>query len=208
MMMNNKLILAKLDEMIPNPKCELNYTKDYELLIAIILSAQTLDSRVNQVTKILWQNYNLETLANANIEDIEKIIKPIGTYHNKAKYIINVAKRLIKEQNGIVPNDSNYIESLPGVGHKTCNVFLSNIYDVPRIAVDTHVARTSKRLGFVNGDDDVLTIEHKLMKIIPKNEWSRRHHQLVLFGRYTCKAKNPNCSECLLNKLCQYKRKN
>ena len=207
MMMNNKLILEKLDEMIPNPKCELEYTKDYELLIAIILSAQTLDARVNKVTKILWQKYNLQTLAQANINDIEDIIKPIGTYHNKAKYIIEVAKRLINEQNGIVPNDSDYIESLPGVGHKTCNVFLSNIYNVPRIAVDTHVARTSKRIGFVNESDDVLTIEHKLMAIIPQNEWSRRHHQLVLFGRYICKAKKPNCSECLLNNLCQYKRK-
>ncbi len=207
MMMNNKIILEKLDEMIPNPKCELEYTKDYELLIAIILSAQTLDARVNKVTKILWQKYNLQTLAQANINEIEDIIKPIGTYHNKAKYIIEVAKRLINEQNGIVPNDSNYIESLPGVGHKTCNVFLSNIYNVPRIAVDTHVARTSKRIGFVNESDDVLTIEHKLMVIIPKNEWSRRHHQLVLFGRYICKAKKPNCSECLLNNLCQYKRK-
>ena len=205
--MNNKLILEKLDEMIPNPKCELEYTKDYELLIAIILSAQTLDYRVNKVTKILWQKYNLQTLAQANINDIEDIIKPIGTYHNKAKYIIEVAKRLINEQNGIVPNDSDYIESLPGVGHKTCNVFLSNIYNVPRIAVDTHVARTSKRIGFVNESDDVLTIEHKLMAIIPKNEWIRRHHQLVLFGRYICKAKKPNCSECLLNNLCQYKRK-
>ena len=207
MMMNNKIILEKLDEMIPNPKCELEYTKDYELLIAIILSAQTLDARVNKVTKILWQKYNLQTLAQANINEIEDIIKPIGTYHNKAKYIIEVAKRLINEQNGIVPNDSDYIESLPGVGHKTCNVFLSNIYNVPRIAVDTHVARTSKRIGFVNESDDVLTIEHKLMVIIPKNEWSRRHHQLVLFGRYICKAKKPNCSECLLNNLCQYKRK-
>lgn len=207
MMMNNKIILEKLDEMIPNPKCELEYTKDYELLIAIILSAQTLDARVNKVTKILWQKYNLQTLAQANINEIEDIIKPIGTYHNKAKYIIEVAKRLINEQNGIVPNDSVYIESLPGVGHKTCNVFLSNIYNVPRIAVDTHVARTSKRIGFVNESDDVLTIEHKLMVIIPKNEWSRRHHQLVLFGRYICKAKKPNCSECLLNNLCQYKRK-
>ena len=207
MMMNNKIILAKLDEMIPDPKCELNYSKDYELLIAIILSAQTLDARVNQVTKLLWQKYNLETLAKSDIQDIEQIIKPIGTYHNKAKYIIEVAKRLVNETNGVVPNDSEYIESLPGVGHKTCNVFLSNIYNVPRIAVDTHVARTSKRLGFVNESDDVLTIEHKLMNIIPENEWSRRHHQLVLFGRYICKSQKPNCSECLLNNLCQYKRK-
>ena len=206
-MMNNKIILAKLDEMIPDPKCELNYSKDYELLIAIILSAQTLDARVNQVTKLLWQKYNLETLAKSDIQDIEQIIKPIGTYHHKAKYIIEVAKRLVNETNGVVPNDSEYIESLPGVGHKTCNVFLSNIYNVPRIAVDTHVARTSKRLGFVNESDDILTIEHKLMNIIPENEWSRRHHQLVLFGRYICKSQKPNCSECLLNNLCQYKRK-
>src|SRR5574344_907232 len=207
MMMNKKLILKLLDEMIPNPHCELNYTKDYELLIATILSAQTLDSRVNQVTKILWNKYDLNSLSKANIKDIESIIKPIGTYHNKAKYIINVAKRLVEEQHGIVPNDPEYIESLPGVGHKTCNVFLSNIYNVPRIAVDTHVARTSKRLGFAKQDDDVLTIEHKLMKLLPKSEWTRRHHQLVLFGRYICKAIKPDCDNCLIKDYCKYQKK-
>lgn len=193
--------------MIPNPRCELNYHKDYELLIATILSAQTLDSRVNQVTAVLWDKYDLKTLSEAKLSDVEEILKPLGSYHKKAIYIINVAKRLIQEQNGIVPNDPDYIESLPGVGHKTCNVFLSNIYNVPRIAVDTHVARTSKRLGFAASSDNVLTIEHKLMKIIPESEWTRRHHQLVLFGRYICKAKNPQCNSCLLNKICLYNKK-
>lgn len=204
--MNN--ILTNLDIMIPNPRCELNYNKDYELLIATVLSAQTTDKRVNEVTKILWNKYDIYSLAKANIKDVEQIIRPVGTFTRKAYYIVEIAKSLVKDYGGMAPNNRKYIESLPGVGRKTANVFLSNIYDVPAIAVDTHVERVSKRLGLAYSKDDVLKVEKKLMKKIPKNEWSRRHHQLVLFGRYICKAKNPNCKECLLKKECKYYAKN
>lgn len=200
-------ILSKLDLMIPNPRCELEYNKDYELLIATILSAQSTDKRVNMVTKELWKKYNIFTLANADIKDIEYIIKPCGTQKRKAKYIKEVANKLIKEYNGIVPNNRKFIESLPGVGHKTCNVVLSNIYNVPAFAVDTHVTRVSKRLRLANDKDNVNQIENKLMKKIPNDEWVRRHHQLVLFGRYICKAINPICDNCLLKDNCKYFKK-
>ena len=197
-------LLEKLDIMIPDPKCELNYNKDYELLIATVLSAQCTDARVNMVTKELFSKYDIYSLAAANINDIKKIIKSVGTYTRKSEYIIEIAKRLVNNYNGKVPNDRNYLESLPGVGRKTCNVVLSNIYDVPTIAVDTHVERVSKRLNLVRQNDDVIKVENKLMKKIPKNKWSRFHHQMVLFGRYICKSKNPDCENCLLNNECKY----
>ena len=197
-------LLEKLDIMIPDPKCELNYNKDYELLIATVLSAQCTDARVNMVTKELFSKYDIYSLAAANINDIKKIIKSVGTYTRKSEYIIEIAKRLVNDYNGKVPNDRKYLESLPGVGRKTCNVVLSNIYDVPTIAVDTHVERVSKRLNLVRQNDDVLKVENKLMKKIPKNKWSRFHHQMVLFGRYICKSKNPDCENCLLNNECKY----
>lgn len=197
-------LLEKLDIMIPDPKCELNYNKDYELLIATVLSAQCTDARVNMVTKELFSKYDIYSLAAANINDIKKIIKSVGTYTRKSEYIIEIAKRLVNDYNGKVPNDRKYLESLPGVGRKTCNVVLSNIYDVPTIAVDTHVERVSKRLNLAKPNDDVIKVENKLMKKIPKNKWSRFHHQMVLFGRYICKSKNPDCENCLLNNECKY----
>ena len=206
-MKNNTIILNKLDEMIPNPKCELEYTKDYELLIATILSAQCTDKRVNLVTKQLWKKYDIFSLAKASIKDIEEIIKPCGTHIRKAQYLKEVSSSLVRDYNGLVPNDRKYLESLPGVGHKTCNVVLSNIYNVPAFAVDTHVSRVSKRLGLANNNDNVEVIEKKLMKKILKSEWIRRHHQFVLFGRYTCKAINPSCSNCLLKDYCKYYKK-
>ena len=193
--------------MIPNPKCELNYNKDYELLIATVLSAQCTDKRVNEVTKVLFQKYNLETLSTATIKDIEKIIYSCGNYRKKAQYIISISKSLIENYNGVVPNNRDYLESLPGVGRKTTNVVLSNIFDVPAIAVDTHVERVSKRLNLANEKDTVLEVEKKLMKKIPKNKWSRVHHQLVLFGRYTCKSIKPECEKCLLKEHCKYYKK-
>lgn len=196
-------LLAKLDIMIPNPQCELKYNKDYELLIAVVLSAQCTDARVNKVTKELFSKYDIYSLAKASLKDIEKIIKSVGTYTKKAFYIKQIATRLVEDCEGIVPNDRNYLESLPGVGRKTCNVFLANIYNVPAIAVDTHVERTSKRLGLVKKNDNVYEVEKKLMKKIPKDKWSRTHHQLVLFGRYICKAKKPECQNCLLKDQCR-----
>lgn len=200
-------ILSGLDKMIENPRCELDYKKDYELLIATVLSAQCTDARVNKVTKVLWSKYDLKSLSNAKKSDIEKIIYSCGNYKKKSEYIINVAKSLLKDYDGKVPNDREYLESLSGVGRKTVNVVLSNIYNEPLIAVDTHVDRVSKRLGLANDKDNVLQVENKLMKKIPKNLWSRTHHQLVLFGRYICKSKKPNCDECLLTSYCKYYKK-
>ena len=203
---NVNAILEKLDLMIPNPKCELEYSKPYELLMATVLSAQCTDSRVNQVTKVLWDHFTLATLASAPIKEVERIIYPVGTYHNKAHYLIDIANRLIKDHNGEVPNDFNYLVTLPGVGRKTANVVLSNIYDRPAIAVDTHVYRTSHRLGLVPKNKNVYETEQYLMKVIPQDKWSRLHHQLVLLGRYTCKAKNPICENCLLKEYCHYEK--
>ena len=201
-------IIDYLDKLFPNPKCELEYKKDYELLIAVMLSAQTTDKRVNMVTRVLFEKYDtLEKLSKANINDIIDIIKPIGTFNKKANNVISIAKSLINDQEGIVPNDRKYLESLSGVGRKTTNVVLSNLYNVPCIAVDTHVTRVSKRLKLANKADDVLIIEKKLNKKIPKNKLSRLHHQLVLFGRYYCKAKNPLCDNCELKNICKEKKR-
>lgn len=197
----------KLDIMIPNPKCELNYNRDYELLIATVLSAQCTDKRVNEVTKVLFSKYDIFSLAASDKKDIEEIIRSVGTSKRKASYIVEIAKSLVLNYNGQVPNDREYLEQLPGVGRKTCNVVLSNLYDVPAIAVDTHVERVSKRLKIAKKEDDVLTVERKLMKKVPEDLWSRTHHQLVLFGRYICKAKKPECHNCLFYNDCTSKDK-
>ena len=203
--MKTNRILNGLDEKIPNPRCELNYKKDYELLLAVMLSAQTTDKRVNMVTDILFKKYpTLEDLKEADLKDLEAIIRPIGTYTKKSYNIKEIATRLFCEADGKVPNDRTYLETLPGVGRKTCNVVLSNLYDEPLIAVDTHVSRVSKRLGLATDKDDVLVIEKKLNQIFPENRLARLHHQLVLFGRYTCKAQNPSCEECNRSDICKY----
>lgn len=206
-MMINK-ILEYLDEVFPNPVCELNYTKDYELLLAIVMSAQTTDKRVNSVTKVLFNRYKtLEELSKANLSDIEEIIRPIGTFKKKSIFIKEIAKKLTEDNYTIVPNDRRYLESLPGVGRKTVNVFLSVIYNEPAIAVDTHVERVSKRLNLANQNDNVLEVEKKLMSKIPKNKWSKFHHQMVHFGRYKCKSISPICSDCKLKEICNNYKK-
>ena len=197
-------IIDYLDEILPNPKCELEYNKDYELLIAIMLSAQTTDKRVNKVTKVLFKRYpTIKDLANANISDLEQIIKELGSYKKKSVYIKEIASKLSNDGNKVVPNDREYLESLSGVGRKTTNVFLSVIYNESAIAVDTHVERVSKRLNLANKNDSVIQVEKKLMKKIPKERWSRTHNQLVLFGSYYCKARNPECSSCKLKDICK-----
>lgn len=194
-----------LEELFPNAHCELEYQKDYELLIAIVLSAQTTDKRVNQVTKVLFKKYpDLESLATAPLEDIENIIMSIGTFKKKSIFVKNIATSLIKDCNGIVPNDRNYLETLSGVGRKTTNVFLAEYYNVPAIAVDTHVERVSKRLKLSPQKATVKEVETSLMKIIPKEYWIKTHHQFIFFGRYHCKAISPNCKNCKLSHLCQF----
>ncbi len=202
-------VLNYLDELYPNAHCELNYNNDYELLIAIVLSAQTTDIRVNKVTKVLFKKYKtLEELSNAPLSDLENIIKEIGTFKKKSLFIKEIATKLVQEQNGLVPIDRNYLESLPGVGRKTINVFLSEFYNIPAIAVDTHVERVSKRLKFAKNSSTVQEVEKKLMKLIPKERWIKTHHQFIFFGRYHCKAIKPNCNNCKLHDLCIYYKKN
>lgn len=200
-------IIKYLDELFPNPRCELNYQKDYELLIAVMLSAQTTDKRVNMVTDTLFKKYpNLNSLATANQKDLINIIKPIGTYQKKSENIISIAKALLEKKNGIVPNDREFLESLNGVGRKTTNVVLSNLYNENCIAVDTHVSRVSKRLGIADENDNVTIIEEKLNNFFPKEKLGRLHHQLVLFGRYHCKASKPECQNCKLKHICTYQK--
>lgn len=200
-------ILNYLDELFPDAKCELNYEKDYELLIAVMLSAQTTDKRVNQVTSVLFSKYpTLEDFCKANIKDIQKIIYPLGTYTRKSENIMDITTSLL-DHGGVVPNDRGYLESLSGVGRKTTNVVLSMLYQEPCIAVDTHVSRVSKRLGLAKKNDDVLKIEKKLTELIPNDRINKAHHQLVLFGRYYCMARNPKCENCKLKTFCSDSKK-
>lgn len=203
-MNKEKEILNYLNEIIPNPVCELNYNKDYELLLAVMLSAQTKDARVNKVTKVLFNKYDsLKKLKKANIKDIENIIKELGNYHKKSEAVINIAKILDEKYNGKVVNNRKVLENLPMVGRKTTNVVLSELFNEPTIAVDTHVERVSKRLGLVKKDDDVIKIEEKLKRKFDKNIWSKLHKQFVLFGRYYCTSKKPSCNKCKLQIYCK-----
>lgn len=201
-------ILETLDQMFPNATVELDHKNHFELLIAVVLSAQTTDVAVNKVTPALFNQYPTPyELANAKEQDIEKYIKTIGLYRNKAKNIKALSEQLIKDFEGQVPSKREDLESLPGVGRKTANVVLSNAFGIPALAVDTHVARVSQRLGFAKTGDSVLTIENKLMKKIPKDKWQQAHHQFIFFGRYHCLARNPKCDQCPLFDVCKYKEK-
>ncbi len=203
-MINMNEIVSYLDKLFPNPKSELNFSNDYELLIAVMLSAQSTDKRVNIITKELFKKYpDLKSLKEAPVDDLENVIKTVGTYHKKALNIKGIASAL--EPIGYVPNDREFLESLPGVGRKTTNVVLGIIYSEECIAVDTHVARVSKRLGFANETDDVLLIEKKLTKMFKDYPLLKTHHQLLLFGRYYCKAIKPECDNCELKNICKRK---
>lgn len=207
--MKTNRIEKYLDFLFPDPKCELFYNKDYELLIAVVLSAQSTDKRVNSVTSIIFNKYpTLDMLKEADLIDLENIIRPVGSYHKKAFYVKEIARLVSDEYDDVVPTDRKILESFPGVGRKTINVFLSEFYDVPAIAVDTHVERVSKRLKMASMNDDVRKIEFKLQKRFKKEVWGRRHLQLVLFGRYHCKAVKPLCNECELQDICREKKKN
>ena len=208
MMIQNKLI-EYLDYLFPNPKCELTYQTDYQLLMAVVLSAQSTDKRVNSVTPIIFSKYpTLEELANASLTDLEDIIRPVGSFRKKASYLKGIASRLVNEFDGVVPTDREVLESFPGVGRKTVNVFLAEFYHYPAIAVDTHVERVSKRLKLAYQKDSVLDVERKLMKKVPKERRAKFHLQMVLFGRYYCKAVKPLCKDCPLKEYCREKKKN
>ena len=201
---SKEYIIENLNRLYPDAHCELNHKDSFELLIAVVLSAQTTDVSVNRVTSALFEKYpDALSLSEASEEDVMRLIHSIGLYKNKSRNIINLAKELVKRFDGEVPSKREELESLPGVGRKTANVVLSNCFDYPAFAVDTHVSRVSKRLMIARKDDDVLTIEKKLMKFFPRNCWSRLHHQFIFFGRYKCKAKNPECTDCPLRDSCR-----
>lgn len=201
-------ILKRLDEVYGTEYiCYLNHETPWQLLIAVILSAQCTDARVNIVTKELFAKYDsLEKFANADLKELEQDIRPTGFFHNKAKNIIACAKRLIEEYGGEVPSELEDLLTLAGVGRKTANVIRGNIYNQPSIVVDTHVKRISKRLGFTK-EDDPEKIEFELMRKLPKDHWILYNIQIISFGRNICFARSPKCSECFLNDLCKAKDK-
>lgn len=198
-------ILDVFEEMYPNAECELVHSNGLELLIAVMLSAQTTDKSVNLLTKPLFEKYKTpEDYVQADIKELENDLRRIGLYKNKAKNVKKMCEILIDQFDGNVPSSQVELESLPGVGRKTANVVLSVWFDVPRIAVDTHVDRVSKRLKLAFKKDSVLKVEEKLMRKIPKDKWSDTHHKMIFFGRYHCTARNPKCDYCRLKELCRH----
>lgn len=190
---------------LPDAKCALNYEKDYEFLIAVMLSAQTTDNAVNKVTSILFTKYNtLEKLNNASFAEIFEIIKGLGLAKTKANNIKNITKDLLNNYSGKVPNNKKDLIMLSGVGNKTANVVLIELFKDPQFPVDTHVARIAKRLSIAKQNDDVSTVEEKLKKYFKKEKWIKLHHQFIWFGRTVCSARNPKCSSCKLNEFCAY----
>ncbi|HOI85281.1 MAG TPA: endonuclease III [Acholeplasmataceae bacterium] len=202
-MKHAEIISKTLDQMFPHAKVELRYANTFELLVAVVLSAQATDVSVNRVTPELFHRYPTPyDLKQARLADVEDVIRSIGLYRHKAKNIVELAKVIDETYHGIVPSEREKLEQLPGVGRKTTNVVLSNAFHIPAFAVDTHVARVSIRLGLAKPDDSVFEIEQKLMKHFPESEWLRLHHQMIFFGRYHCLAKKPKCYQCPLFDQC------
>ena len=205
---NKELLLNYLDEILPNASCELNYSKDYELLLAVMFSAQTTDKKVNEATAKLFKKYdNLLDLNNISLEELEDSIRFIGLYKNKAKNAKKIIETLINEHNGVVPSDMDQLLALPGVGIKTANVVRAELFAIPAIAVDTHVERVSKRLGLINNKATPVDVEKILEKMFEKDIHIKLHHQLIHFGRYHCLARNPQCENCKLVTFCKYFKK-
>lgn len=197
-------ILDVLEERFPNAHCELEHRNAFELLVAVVLSAQTTDAAVNKVTPALFESFPTpEVLANAELKDIENKIRRIGLYRNKAKSIKNLSISLVGKFNGIVPSSMADLTSLAGVGRKTANVVRSVCFNIPSIAVDTHVERISKRLGLAKVYDNVEVVEQKLKRKIKRERWNRAHHLFIFFGRYQCTARNPQCIECPFASFCK-----
>ena len=198
------IIIEKyLDEILPNPGCELTYNSDYGFLIAVMLSAQCTDKKVNLVTKPFFEKYHsLEEIDALSIKEIEDNIKSLGLYKNKAKNLKGIAHELLTRFNGKVPQDKNELMSLPGVGNKTANVVRVELFKIPEFPVDTHVERLAKRFKLADKSDDVLTVENKLKKDFKKENWIKLHHQFIHFGRYYCKAILPKCDGCKLAGIC------
>jgi len=199
-----KFILSEISKLYPNATCELTHSNALELMVAIMLSAQTTDQAVNQVTFQLFQKYRkLDDYISVPVQELENDLRHLGLYKNKSKNIKKMAELVKSIYDGEFPNNQSILESFPGVGRKTANVFLAEWYHEPRIAVDTHVYRVSTRLGLAKSTDSPETVELKLTRIFPQSSWIEAHHQLIFFGRYFCKAKKPNCVECPLVQVCK-----
>lgn len=197
-------ILDILKEMFPDAHCELIHRNPFELLVAVVLSAQTTDAAVNKITPALFEAFPTpQALANADIKDIEDKIRRIGLYRNKARSIQQLSISLVESYDGIVPESMKQLTSLAGVGRKTANVVRSVCFDIPSIAVDTHVDRISKRLGLAKVSDSVETVEKKLKRKIRRERWNKAHHLFIFFGRYFCTARNPKCEECPFQSFCK-----
>ncbi len=193
-------------KMFPNAGCELIYHNPFEFLVAVSLSAQTTDKAVNKITAILFDKYkSIQSLANANYNDVYNIIKPLGLASNKTKNLINLSKEI--NLLGYIPNNIKDLTKLSGIGIKTANVYMAEIYKEPHIAVDTHVFRVSKRLGLIDDNDNVSICQDKLEKRYEKEYWIKVHHSFLFLGRYLCKSIKPNCKECLLKEKCKYFKK-
>jgi endonuclease III len=204
-----KHILDYFKHHLPDAETELEYEDPYELTVAVILSAQCTDKRVNMVTPALFKEFpTVEALAASNPDAVFPFIKSISYPNNKAKHLVGMAKMLLKDFGGIVPESVEDLMKLPGVGRKTANVVASVIYDKPFMPVDTHVFRVSARLGLTTNAKNPLQTEKQLIKFIPEELVSRAHHWLILHGRYTCVARSPKCSECPLTKWCKYYQTN
>lgn len=200
--------LEEMDKMFPDAHCELVHSNPFELLIATVLSAQCTDALVNKVTKDLFKKYKTpEDYLSVPIEELQNDIRSIGLFRNKAKNIQALSLMLLDKFNGQVPADRDTLTTLPGVGRKTANVVVSVAFGVPAIAVDTHLERVSKRLGLARWKDTPLQVEEQLMKKTPKELWSKTHHQMIFFGRYHCKAQNPQCPVCPLLDICREGKK-
>ena len=211
-MTNNQkaeLIVNYFNEILPSASCELDYITDYGLLISVVLSAQTTDKSVNKVTPILFSKYpTLEDLSKADIKDIESCIKQIGLYHAKAKNIKLIANDLVNKFNGKVPNNKQDLMSLPGVGNKTANVVLCELFHAYGFPVDTHLHRLDKSLKLAKAEDNVEITEKKLRKFFNGYDYILLHHQFIHFGRYTCLARSPHCENCKLSLICREFNKN
>lgn len=209
--MNQKQVRHVLDtiaDMFPDAHCELNHSNPFELTIAVLLSAQCTDETVNKVTQTLFAKYRTpEDYIAVPLEELEQDIRRIGLFRSKAKNIQSLCRIVLERYDGNVPEKHEQLVELPGVGRKTANVVVSNAFGVPAIAVDTHVERVSKRLGIAKEEDSVLEVEKKLMKLVPKQEWTITHHRLIFFGRYHCKAQNPACPVCPLAEGCREGKK-
>ena len=200
-----KLFINYFKKAIPNPKTELKFNSPFELLVAVVLSAQCTDVRVNKTTPHLFNKYpNAKKLSRASLNEVINIIKSISYPNNKSKHLIGLAKKITTKHKGEIPNSFAELKSLPGVGRKTANVILSILYKKPTMAVDTHVNRVSKRIGLVNSNKNLKEVEFDLIKNFNKEDIPKAHHWLILHGRYVCLAKKPKCEVCKITKLCKY----